>query len=365
MSLLKLHTTFAGYMVVEKLSQHHDGEREVYRTYDTQSGKELALTVFNLKSKRYEVDGIARKCQPDFIEEVRFLTSLGFKCKNFVHVEDTGIYQKGSQRLGWMAQDWIHGDTLASAINRLGVFSMKDMISVMNALAEGVAEIRNFTRGGGHYGLTANNLLVDYDYNEVCVRGVHIIGLTNIGSSYNGNIPFPLSDLDNRFVPAETKKGIFNHLTDIYSMSMIMGMMLCDLKEYKMKNGNGIVYENGDSSEYASPIVDPAIFRDWMVKIAEKSLSGALRMIWMKATNPISNNRFLLVEKFNQMLNKLDNIRTPTYSEQRHFVSHGNQKAKLSGLQLAETEDADEEKACSKQKKGDRESISRLNSQRS
>jgi len=350
MAILKLHTIFAGYMVVKKLSQHHDGEREVYCAYNTQNGKKFALTVFNLKCKRYEVDGIARKRQPDFIEEVRFLTSLGFKCKNFVHVEDTGIYRKGSQRLGWMAQDWIQGDTLASEISRLGVFSKKDVISVMDALTEGIAEIRNFTHGGGHYGLTADNLLVDYDYDEDCVKGVHIIGLTNIGSSYNGNTPFPLSDLDNRFVPAETKKGIFNHLTDIYSMGMIMGMMLCDLKEYKTTYGDGIVHDNGDSSEYDSPIVDPSIFRDWMVKIAEKNLSGALRLIWMKATNPIPNNRFQLVEKFNQMLNKLDNIKSPTFPEERYLVSHGNQKAKLSGLQLAETEDADEEKTCGKQK---------------
>ena len=337
-------------MVAEKLSQHHNGEREVYCAYNTQSGKKFALTVFNLKCKRYEVDGIARKRQPDFIEEVRFLTSLGFKCKNFVHVEDTGIYRKGSQRLGWMVQDWIQGDTLASEINRLGVFSKKDMVSVMNALAEGIAEIRNFTHGGGHYGLTTDNLLVDYDYDEDCVKGVHIIGLTNIGCSYNGNTPFPLSDIDNRFVPAETKKGIFNHLTDIYSMGMIMGMMLCDLKGHKMKYGDGIADENGDSSEYYTPIVDPTIFRDWMVKNAEKNLSGALRLIWMKATNPIPNNRFQLVEKFNQMLNKLDNIKSATFSEERHSVSHGNQKAKLSGLQLAETEDANQEKACSKQK---------------
>jgi hypothetical protein len=40
---------FAGYKVVEKVSRHHDGVREVYRVYDAQSGQEVALTVFNLK----------------------------------------------------------------------------------------------------------------------------------------------------------------------------------------------------------------------------------------------------------------------------------------------------------------------------
>lgn len=47
-------------MVVQKVCWHHDGEREVYRVYDAQSGKEIALTVFNLKCERYEVDGISR-----------------------------------------------------------------------------------------------------------------------------------------------------------------------------------------------------------------------------------------------------------------------------------------------------------------
>ena len=78
--LLKINSQIAGQMVVSKLSSRHDGEREVYLTKsnavvdgETEDALESygILTVFNLKSKRYEVDGSSRKRVPDFIEESR------------------------------------------------------------------------------------------------------------------------------------------------------------------------------------------------------------------------------------------------------------------------------------------------------
>ena len=66
-SMIKNNTEFAGYKVVRKLSLHHDGEREVYMATDGES-RNVALTVFDIKCRRYATDRSARKRQPDFIE---------------------------------------------------------------------------------------------------------------------------------------------------------------------------------------------------------------------------------------------------------------------------------------------------------
>lgn len=76
MQLLQNNTQFVGYTMVRKLSMRHDGVHEVYLTkcqaavdgkIEDAPGNYGILTVFNLKSKRYEVDSMARKRVPDFI----------------------------------------------------------------------------------------------------------------------------------------------------------------------------------------------------------------------------------------------------------------------------------------------------------
>lgn len=107
--LLQNISQFASLKVVRKLSTRHDGEREVYLTKskavidgvreDVPENHKI-LTVFNLKSKRYNVDGSSSKRVPDFIEEVRFLRSRQSE-KYFQKVIDCGIEKVGNRRLGW------------------------------------------------------------------------------------------------------------------------------------------------------------------------------------------------------------------------------------------------------------------------
>lgn len=122
--LLQNNSQFAGRKVVRKLSTRHDGEREVYLTKSkavvdgkTEDAPENLgiLTVFNLKSERYEVDGSSRKRVPDFIEEVKFLRSRQAD-KHFPKVIDCGIEKVGNRRLGWMLQQNINANSLTNEI---------------------------------------------------------------------------------------------------------------------------------------------------------------------------------------------------------------------------------------------------------
>lgn len=298
--LLKNRSQFAGYKVVRKLSTRHDGEREVYLVkYQAIDSDEVddaqecdgILTVFNLNAKRYKVDGTARKHVPDFIEEVKFLRSRKSEC--FPEVVDCGIGKASKNRLGWILQKYIDANTLTNEIRMQRGLCMSDAIKVMKSLFSAVEEIARFTRGGGHYNITADNILLDYDGNDL--NGIYLIGLSDIGPSYYGSIPFMGDVTDNRFRAPETTNGIFNHLTDIYSLGMIMTMMITgDLGEDEACNI--------DSQFIGLSSVD---FRSLFMKRNHETLSAAQRLILEKATNVNPSVRFQTVDRFRAFVGKL------------------------------------------------------------
>ncbi len=107
--LLQNNSQFADQMVVRKLSTRHDGKREAYLTkcQVAVDGKIVdapenhgILTVFNLKSKRYEVKFLRSRqsemCSPKII--------------------DGGIDKFRNRRFGWMLQRNINANRLTNEI---------------------------------------------------------------------------------------------------------------------------------------------------------------------------------------------------------------------------------------------------------
>ena len=187
--LLKINSRFAGRVVVSKLSTRHDGVREVYLTkwQEGVSEKLGILTVFNLKSKRYEVDGAARKRVPDFIEEVKFLRNRQSD-RYFPRVIDCGIERVGTVRLGWMLQHNIDANSLTKEIKLQRGLCMSDVVKVMDVLFSAVDELARYTHGGGHYNITTDNILLDYDGDEL--KGVYLIGLSDMYNRQNETCNF-------------------------------------------------------------------------------------------------------------------------------------------------------------------------------
>lgn len=319
--LLQNNSQFAGREVVRKLSTRHDGEREVYLTKSkavvdgkTEDALEnlRILTVFNLKSKRYGVDGSSRKRVPDFIEEVKFLRSRQSD-KHFPKVIDCGIEKVGNRRLGWMLQQNINANSLTNEIKLQRGLCMSDVAKVMDALFSAVDELARYTRGGGHYNITTDNILLDYDGDEL--KGVYLIGLSDMGSSYHGSTPFSDEMQDNRFRAPETANGVYNHLTDIYALGIVMTMMI-----------------SGDSGEEEDNIIDSRFsvfsameFRKRFMKRNRDKLSAAQRLILEKATDVNPSSRFQTVDRFRTFVNKLakGNISTQTHVERTVTLAAG------------------------------------------
>lgn len=311
--LLKDKDIFVKYMVTEKVNQHHDGEREVYRAYDTQRDKEFVLIVYNLGCKRYESEGIARKKVPDFIDEVAFLQNCSDLSVGFAKVVDCGIEKVGNIRLGWMLQQNINANSLTNEIKLQQGLCMSDVAKVMDTLFTAVDELARYTRGGGHYNITTDNILLDYDGDEL--KGVYLIGLSDMGTSYHGSTPFTDETQDNRFRAPETANGVFNHLTDIYALGIVMTMMI-----------------SGDSGEEEDNIINSRFsvfsameFRKRFMKRNRDKLSAAQRLILEKATDVNPSGRFQTVDRFRTFVNKLakDNISTQTHVERTATLAAG------------------------------------------
>lgn len=316
-SIIKNNTEFAGYKVVRKLSLHHDGEREVYMATDGES-RNVALTVFDIKCRRYATDRSARKRQPDFIEEVRFYKACA-AAAGYMDVLGLpkylgcGIDTYSRHRYGWVAQEYIKGDSLDAEIRRQEVIPLKDALEIVKRVSFIVDAVARFTRGGGHYNITPDNIIVRYGGDEL--KDVRLVGFTNIGTSYSGNSPIGEDELDKPFRAPETHKGIHSHKSDIYSLGMILLLMITGYpkvittEHYSIDLGCATV----DMTDISSMDFYKALW-----KLGDKNLSNALRLVLRKATDISPTSRFATVDKFNEFLQKVKKkqIKTHTVTEE-------------------------------------------------
>ncbi len=56
---------------------------------------------------------------------------------------------------------------------------MTDVVKVMEALFNAVDEVARYTRGGCHYNITTDNILLDYDGDDL--KDIYLIGLLDMG----------------------------------------------------------------------------------------------------------------------------------------------------------------------------------------
>lgn len=316
-SMINNNSEFAGYKIVGKLSQHHDGVREVYQAVDC-DGRSVALTVFNIKSRRYAADRSTRKRQPDFIDEVRFYKECAAAAgqKEVIGLPKylgCGIDTYSHYRYGWVAQEFIEGNSLDAEILRQGVISIKDAFEIVKRISFIVDAAARFTHGGGHYNISTDNVIVRYEDNEL--KDVRLVGFTNIGTTYSGNSPIVDGEIDNRFRAPETYKHIYSYRSDIYSLGILLLLMLIGYpkvihtEHYSIDIGAGTT----DIMEVSSLDFYKALWKN-----ADKNLSKALRLVLRKATDISPTGRFATVEKFNEFLAKIEKqeLKTHTITEE-------------------------------------------------
>lgn len=314
-SMLQKNSQFAGYRVVRKLSTHHDGEREVYLVKDKDE-KEVVLVVYNLKCDLYHCQRSNRKRVPDFIEEIKICTDLTNKC--FPKIIGRGIEKVGTNRLGWVAQKYIDGNSLANEIKLQGCLSLADTIEIAKQVTVALRELSEHRSGGGHYNIRPENIIVDYDKDDL--KGVYIVGMANAGLSFHGKPPFKDDHLSNLYRAPETVNGIFNQTTDVYSIGMLMLMMMLGSK-VSDQYGYGCVMPSAevtnDEDTKNHKWNEPAEWNKIVWDCAGESISTPSRLVLQKVTATSSFTRIPTMAKLFTYLLMLEkrSIKSTTVSE--------------------------------------------------
>lgn len=320
--ILKNNSQFAGYKVVSKLSTNHDGEREVYNVMDA-DGKDVALVVYNLKCPKYHYQRMSRKRTPNFIEEIRICSELKNKC--FPKILGSGIEKVGTGRFGWMAQEFIYGNNLVNEIEMQSSLSLADTIKIAKHMTIALQELSEHRSGGGHYNIRPENVIVDYDGNDL--KGVYIVGMANAGMPVLGNPPFKDEYLSNFYRAPETMRGIFNQTTDVYSIGMLMLIMLLGDKfsnkdDYECILSTAAVMNDVDTNGHKWH--EPIEWNKMVWNCTGAGLSTAARLILQKATAVSSSTRLQTFEKLSSYLVMLEkrSIKTTTVTEPTEVVGN-------------------------------------------
>lgn len=298
-NMIKLNDRFAGYEALEKLSLRHDGQREVYAALD-RDGRMVVLTVFDLQSKRYAPEDSSEPQEPECIDEVRFMKD-NHVLEGIPEFLECGIEVHGGHRYAWMAQEYVEGENLHSLIRRLGKLDLKDALGLAKRLGKVLESVAVFTKGGGHYNISTDNILVSYEQGEL--TDVWLIGFANIGESCQGSHHIDISALDRRFQAPESLKGIFNSRTDVYALGMVTMAMTAGYPNLIQTDEYTIDYGSREIDMEEISAID---FRKALCKNAEERLPQALKLILRKATDTLNSARFVTVRKFIEFLDRLD-----------------------------------------------------------
>lgn len=314
-TMLQMNSQFAGYTIASKLSDGHDWDREVYLAVDS-GGQEVALTVYNLDCDLYHCDRASRKRVPDFIEEI----NISEKLKNdaFPKVIGKGIGKVGNKRLAWMAKEYKEGNSLMNEIKMQGCLSIGDAIKVALKLTTALKELANLTNGGGHYNIRPENVIVDYEGDDL--KGVYIVGMTNAGQSFHGKPPFDDVHLSNLYRAPETMKGIYNQMVDVYSVGMVMLVMLLGKEMFDRIDKRYFLSTDESAIEvglWNHKWKEPADWNQMVWECANDYLSTAARLVLQKATATSSLTRIPTMQKLFTYLLMLEKrtFRTTTVTE--------------------------------------------------
>lgn len=302
--MLQIDSQFAGYHVVGKLSTHHDGEREVYLARDSE-GKDVALVVYNLMCDRYHDNQSDSGNEPKPIKEVKICSSLRHKC--FPKIIAQGVEECGSNRLAWTAQEYFKGNSLADEMRLQQTLSLTDTVRIARQLTDALCELSDRTGGGGHYDLRPDNIIVEYDLDEL--KDVHITGMTSAGEPTKGNFLFRHDYMSSLYRAPETLKGIFNQTSDIYSIGMMMLVMLLGEKvtERYIPDSEGAEVDTVKEEEDGNlSWRTPSEWNKAVWAFADNELASTTRPVLHKATSTNALTRIPTMHKLSSYIQMLE-----------------------------------------------------------
>ena len=208
--MLELRKSFAGYELLDLVGCQSD-YREVYLA-SGQDGKKVFLTV--CKDQNCEMlmeEGRLRE-----FELVRHLQSDAFP-----KYLGGGSDRMNGSKMSYMVTQYFEAVSLREMVKREPL-PEELTVAIARQLLLALAELCDVTRGGGHYNICPDTVLVSM------VNGnpkVHVVGLDHAAEPCCGKAPFKVASLNSCCRAPETFFGHFSSSADVYSVGMLLGFM--------------------------------------------------------------------------------------------------------------------------------------------
>ena len=208
--ILKINEPFAGF-IPTALVKGDCPYREVYECLD-KNKKKVFLYV-------YDDNEMPLCLRGSTIRE--FDTVYNLTNEMFPNHLSRGAVCRGETWLSFMIAEYFQGDSIRTVAGKL---PMKDALDVVRRVLEGLKELFCYTKGGGHYNLNLDNIIITKD--EDGSYRPHVVGLEHAAEPCSGRAKFDMGTLNYCCCPPETILGRFSEKTDVYAMGMVLTYLL-------------------------------------------------------------------------------------------------------------------------------------------
>lgn len=163
--------------------------------------------------------------------------------------------------------------------------SLADAIKIADPIITGMTELASITRGGGHFNLNPDNILVGEAEGEE--RRVYVVGTGRIGQPIQGAAPFTDEGFDPMYRAPETLVGTYTKASDVYSVGMIVLNLLAGA-------------DAGTDTSLAPEECNQMIWER-----ADKALRTSVKIVLRKATSVSPGARFGNMDKLRTFLRRV------------------------------------------------------------
>lgn len=208
--ILKINESFAGF-IPTALVKGDCPYREVYECIDKNKKK-----VFLFVYEDYEMPLCL---QGNTIRE--FDTIYNLTNEVFPSHISRGAVSRGETWLSFMTAEYFHGDSIRMMAGKLPI---RDALDVVLRVLQGLKELFCYTKGGGHYNINPDNIIITKDGDGPYLP--HVMGLEHAMGACSGRVKFDKGTLNLCCCPPETILGRFSGKTDVYAVGMVLTYLL-------------------------------------------------------------------------------------------------------------------------------------------
>lgn len=263
--MLNLNESFAGLRILSLVSKQ-SFHREVYEALTPKSQK-VYLIVYDSHNSRMLMD---KGKMREFVMLSK-LTNAAFPQPIKI-----GSLSYRGRAMSYMTAKHFEGTTLRALMcGRPLIVSVAVNIALQVMTA--VMDLTAYTKGGGHYNLNPDTVIVSRVKGGVIV---HLGGLDHVSGPCSGNPPFITSDLNPCCRAPETYLGRYKSASDVFSMGMLLSYMLLGNYPYNIDESaaeskiraitnSGIELDLDDRPDELKEIISKAVSKKVRMRYAD------------------------------------------------------------------------------------------------